>query len=280
VMSETLTTLVMALILIATYRLMRSPTWRNAVLVGVGCGVAMLVRAELLLLVPFLLVPAALVCRGVRWNARFAFVAVGLLAAGLTVGPWVGRNLVSFRDTTILSTGQGPLLLGANCPSTYYVPYLGSWSLPCSIHVPLSHEQSVESTRQYDAAKTYVEHHLDRLPVVVLARVGRVWDFYEPMQMVEGDVNEGRPVPASFAGLLAYYLLLPAAVAGVVVMRRRRVTLWPLLVPAAVVTLTAATGFGLVRFRAEFEVPLVVLAATGFVAMWRWAITRLSRAAR
>jgi 4-amino-4-deoxy-L-arabinose transferase-like glycosyltransferase len=267
VMSETLTMLGMTLALLAAYRLMRSPSWPNAALLGLACGIEMLVRAELVLLVPMLLLPAVLACRNRTWRVRFAFAGVGMIAAGLTVGPWVGRNLASFKDPTYLSTGEGPVLLGANCPQTYYGPGLGSWSFPCSLDVPKAHDQSVESTLQFDAGKRYMEHHLSRVPVVVLARVGRVWDFYEPLQMVDVDVHEGRPIPASFAGLLAYYALLPAAVVGVVEMRRRRITQWPLLMTAALVTVVAAAGFGMVRFRAEAEVPLVVLAAVGVSAL-------------
>ena len=279
IMSETLTMLVMALILLGTYRLMRAPTWGNAVLVGLGCGVEILVRAELILLLPFLLVPAALTARSVGWRRRLVLAALGIVVAGLVVGPWVGRNLVSFRDTTILSTGEGPLLLGANCPDTYHGPLLGFWSSYCSIDVRQEWEQSVESTLQYDKAKSYVSHHLGRLPVVALARVGRVWDFYEPLQMVDFDVNEGRPIPASFAGLLAYYVLLPFAVVGTVALRRRRIKIWPFVVVAGLVTVIAATGYGAVRFRAEFEVPLVILAATGMAATGRAVIHRLSPSA-
>jgi 4-amino-4-deoxy-L-arabinose transferase-like glycosyltransferase len=277
VMSETLTMLLISLIMLSTYRLFRSPTWGNAALLGLACGVEMLVRAELVLLLPCLIVPAALVVRAVPWRTRCTLAAVGLVVAGLTVGPWVGRNLASFKDPTVLSTGLGPVLLGANCPLTYYGPSLGSWSLACSIDVPHAADQSVESARQTAAAEHYAEKHLGRLPLVALARVGRVWDFYEPLAMVDGTVNEGRPVPASFAGLLAYYLLLPAAAIGVVALRRRRVRVWPMLVIAAVVTFVAATGYGLVRFRAEFEVPLVVLAAVGLDAAWRQLRRRWSR---
>jgi 4-amino-4-deoxy-L-arabinose transferase-like glycosyltransferase len=267
IMSETLTMLVMALVLLGAYRLLRSPTWINAVLLGLGCGVEILVRAELVLVVPFLLVPAAVTARDASWRRRIAYAAVGVVVAGLVVGPWVGRNLASFRDTTVFSTGQGPLLLGANCPQTYSGPGLGSWSLGCSIDVPSSTDQSVESTRQYNAAERYMENHLSRVPIVALARAGRVWDVYEPLQMLDVDVNEGRPVDAAFAGLLSYYVLLPFAVLGVVVLRRRRVPMWPLLVIAGIVTVVAATGYGQVRFRAEFEVPLVVLAAVGAAAI-------------
>jgi len=280
VMSESLSMLLLALVLLASYRLMTTPNRINAGLLGLACGAEMLVRAELVLLVPLLLVPAALVCRRDSWVRRLVLLAVALLVAGLTIGPWVGRNLVSFRDTTALSTGEGPVLLGANCPQTYDGPDLGSWSLSCSLAVRPDSEQSIESTRQYDAAKTFIAHHLSRVPLVVLARVGRVWDLYEPLQMVDVDVNEGRPAPASFAGLLAYYAMLPAAVVGAIALRLRRITLWPMLVPAAAVTIIAATGYGLVRFRAEFEVPLVVLAATGYAAVWRSAVRGVSGRAR
>jgi hypothetical protein len=82
-------------------------------------------------------------------------------------------------------------------------------------------------------------------------------------------VNEGRPVPASIAGLVMYYALLPLAATGVVVLRRRRRVQWPLLVPAAVLTVVAAVDYGIVRFRAPFEVSLVVLAAVALDAIGR-----------
>lgn len=280
VMSETVTMLMVAFILLATYRFFRSPGPANAALLGLACGVEMLARAELVLLVPCLLVPAALAARSVAWRRRFVLGAVGVLVAALVVGPWVGRNLASFADPTFLSTGEGPVVAGANCASTYSGPDMGSWSLACSLAVPHSADQSVESARQSAAGLHYARAHRGRLPEVVLARIGRVWDFYEPFQMAHGDVNEGRPVPASLAGLWAYYLLLPAAAVGLVALRRRRVPIWPLVVIGAVVTLVAATGYGLVRFRAEFEVPLVVLAAVGVDAGWRRLRRRAGRPVR
>lgn len=270
VMSETVTMLAVTLLLLATYRLLRSPTKVAAALVGLACAAAMLARAELALLVPAVAVPAALGARRIPPRRRIRLAAVAVVVAVVAVGPWVGRNLASFRDPTFLSTGTGPVLAGANCPDTYAGPLLGGWSITCSLDVPAGADQSVTSARQTSKGVHYALGHLDRLPVVVAARVGRVWDFYEPLRMAERTtVDEGRPVPASLAGLCAYYLLLPVAALGAVVLRRRRVPVWPLLVVAGVVTVVAATGYGLVRFRAEFEPVLVVLAGVGLDAVWR-----------
>jgi hypothetical protein len=174
-----------------------------------------------------------------------------------------------------LSTGDGLALLGANCPGTYSGPLLGGWSITCAIAVYTHGDESVQSAVDQHAAISYAEHHGGRLPVVVAARIGRLWDFFEPFQMASDDVNEGRPRDASLAGLFTYYALLPFAVAGAVSLRRRRLRPWILLVPGLVLTLVSILFFGLVRFRAPFEVCLVVLAAPALVLL----VQRLGRRA-
>jgi 4-amino-4-deoxy-L-arabinose transferase-like glycosyltransferase len=268
-MSETPAMLLMALILLGVVRMLRKPTVTMAVLLGAACGAEALVRAELLLFVPTLLVPAALCPRSVPLRRRFGLAAVGVLAVLVVLAPWVGRNLATFRDPTTISTGDGRALLGANCAQAYAGQGLGLWHIGCANAHPNA-DESVESKADVHAALQYAEHHAGRLPVVVLARVGRVWDFYQPIQMVNVDANEGRPVPASRAGLIVYYALLPFVVAGAVVLRRRRLGLWFLLVPIGVVTVVAALFYGTVRFRAPAEVSLVVLAAPALVLSARW----------
>ena len=85
-------------------------------------------RAELILFVPSLLVPAVLAARQVPLGRRFALLGVGLLATAVVLAPWVARNQVAFQDSTYLSTGDGLALLGANCPQTYSGGGLGFWS--------------------------------------------------------------------------------------------------------------------------------------------------------
>lgn len=263
-MSETPAMLFMALILLAVVHLLRSPTLVAAVLLGVACGAQALVRAELILCLPGLLLPATLIAH-VPFRRRLLLLGVGLSATMLVLAPWVGRNLDTFKDPTYLSTGNGLVLLGANCPQTYRAPDLGLWSAQCAKSVKGGGDESVQSARDQHAAVQYVEHHASRLPIVVLVRIAREWDLYKPVQMAQAEVGEGRPFVASLAGLGFYYALLPFVVAGIVILRRRRIDQWFLLVPAGIVMLVSALFFALVRFRAPFEVPLVVLAAPAIV---------------
>ena len=264
-MSETPSMLFMALILLCIVAFERSPSLGRAALIGVTCGAEALVRAELILFVPALLVPAVLAARRMPLRRRLGALAIAVLCVVVVIGPWVGRNLVTFQDATYISTGDGLALLGANCPATYSGAYTGSWALGCAVSLSGSGDESVQSARDQHAAVQYAEHHSGRLPVVVLARVGRLWDVYQPFQMARGDVNEGRPVPASFAGLWVYYALVPLGVAGSIAFRRRGIRQWFLLVPAGVITVVSILVYGLVRFRAPFEVCLVVLAAPALV---------------
>ena len=94
---------------------------------------------------------------------------------------------------------------------------------------------------------------------MVAARVGRVWSVWDPAAMVSFNEGEGRERVVSWFGFVTFWLLLPFAVGGAIVLRRRRVMLTPLLAQFVIVTLTAASIYGLVRFRVPAEVAIVVL---------------------
>ena len=111
-----------------------------------------------------------------------------------------------------------------------------------------------------------MRRNIDRLPIVVSARVGRIWGVYRPFQMVEFSVSEGKPKWASLAGWAMLWPLLGLAGAGLVILRRRGVSRFPLLAPLLLVTLVAAAFYGLVRFRVPAEPAIVVLAAVALDA--------------
>jgi 4-amino-4-deoxy-L-arabinose transferase-like glycosyltransferase len=269
VMAEALTALLVATALLLVYRLRDG--WSPWVAAGLGlaCGLAALTRAELVLLVPFVAVPAVLGWDRSRWKERLAPLGIVVGVAVLTLAPWVIRNATTFDEPTTLGTGDGAVLLGANCDRTYSGRLLGVWSLECSTTVPETKDLSVQAKRQRDAAFDYVGDHLGRVPVVVAARVGRAFDVFLPFQTAEFGEAEGRPREAAIVGLVMYWVAVPLAIYGLVLLRRRRTAVWPLLVPFGIVVLVVTLGYGITRFRVPAEPSLVVLASAALVVLWR-----------
>jgi hypothetical protein len=123
----------------------------------------------------------------------------------------------------------------------------------------------------------YMKSHAGRLPVVMAARVGRMWDLYvpelgrddEPLgQNVRFNWQvEGRGRLSSRAAVLMYWALLPLAAGGAVVLWRRRIPLSPLLSMTVVITVTAAITMGITRYRVPVDVVVVVLAAAAIEAL-------------
>jgi 4-amino-4-deoxy-L-arabinose transferase-like glycosyltransferase len=266
IMSETLATLLVALALLYAYRLMREPKLWTALVVGGLCGLAALTRAELVLLVPLLAVPAALVARSVAVGQRWKLAGAGVLAAAVLIGPWVGYNLARFKEPTYLSTNDGIALLGSNCDSVYYGDGIGLTDLKCLGPNPRG-DQSVDSKIFRDRAFDYIRAHKKRAVLVAAARVGRTWSMFRPWDMISYNKGEGREGWVTTLGLIMYFPLLVAAVAGWVVMRRRRRRSWPLLVPVLIVTIASAVTYGQTRFRVPAEPSLVVLAAVAVAAV-------------
>jgi 4-amino-4-deoxy-L-arabinose transferase-like glycosyltransferase len=119
VMAESLTALLVASALVLVYRLRADWSLWTAAALGVACGLAALTRAELILLIPLVAMPAVLGRDRSVWSARLRPLAAVLGVALLTVLPWIVRNAVTFSEPTTLSTGDGAVLLGANCDRTY-----------------------------------------------------------------------------------------------------------------------------------------------------------------
>jgi hypothetical protein len=128
-------------------------------------------------------------------------------------------------------------------------------------------EPVVEQRKRAEGLK-YVREHLDEFPKVVIARLARMWDLWRPHQSVElNDFFERRGHASSVAGLLMYYVLLPAAIVGAVVLYRRKVTLIPFIGVALTVCATAASSFGITRYRVGADVALCVLAGVAAAAL-------------
>jgi 4-amino-4-deoxy-L-arabinose transferase-like glycosyltransferase len=237
---------------------------------GAVCGLVMLSRVELGLLVPLLAVPAAMTARGATRRQHLRFAAWAVAATVVVVGPWVLYNESRFADTTFVSTNDGLTLAGANCARVYSGHTIGLWLIqpPCLDDPQPPGDQSQVSAVYRRKAFDYIRAHKSRLPAVVAARVGRTWNLYRPKDMLFYNVGEGRERWVTALGLITYYpLALLAIGGGWILARRRRGLLWPLLVPAIAVTIDVALTYGQTRFRAAAEPSIVLLAAVALVAI-------------
>jgi 4-amino-4-deoxy-L-arabinose transferase-like glycosyltransferase len=277
VMSETLATLAVALAILLAYRCIRQPRASTAAWVGAACGLAMLARAELGLLLPLMVLPVALFMKQYPVMRRLGVFLVACVAALVVVSPWLIANLTRFDDPVLFSTNDGLTLCGANLHRTYYGQGTGLWALDCASSPVPKGDRSVVSNALRSDGLHFIRDHLGRLPFVVAVREARVWSLYAPGMMASYNVNEGRDVEVSWAGFFAFWILVPCAVVGAVQLRRRRMQLTPLLSQFVVVAVTAGAIYGITRFRTPAEVSLVVLAA---VAVDHWWGRRSEPAAR
>ena len=275
-MAETPAIAAAAATMLVGIRFWRSPTRRAAALLGLVGGLAALTRAELVLFLP--LVPAVVLGRAILpWRERIIRYGICGLTAILLCLPWFARNTMAFDTPVLFSNGVGTVMVQSNCDATYFGSDLGYWNLDCGLPTPygeggrlLGEVERDEVVRE--RATSYISANWGRLlSVVVPARVGRMWGVYEPIGQLRRDVlADRRSFAVSVLGLAQFALLVPAAVAGMVIVRRRR---GPLLVLAAwipIVTFTAASAFGNTRYRTAAETSIVILAAVTADAFLDW----------
>lgn len=266
--SETIAQLAVALTLLAAYVWWRAPTRRHAALVGAGIALGSLARAELLFLVVLLAVPLALFKYELARGERLRQLGVSVLATVVVIAPWCAYNLSRFDRPTFLSTGFGLALDSSACDAAFYGPFTGYWSRDCVLAaaarsgLPENADRSVLEVAHRKDATDYLSAHLSRLPVVMLARVGRTTGLFQLRQQAALDsFVGGRERWFAWTAWWTYFAAAILAIAGGVILRRRRVPVFPLASLPVLVVITTAVFFGLVRYRAIAEVSLVVLAA-------------------
>jgi 4-amino-4-deoxy-L-arabinose transferase-like glycosyltransferase len=269
VMSETPFGLVFALVLWAAWRLARRPSVANALLAGGLCGLAALTRVEALGYLVLMVVPILVLAHGPSWRAKLGRAALAALALVVVIAPWTAWVNTRFAEPVLISTNGGLTLAGANCDTTYHGERIGLWSLDCGLPVMDPElDASQNSARLTDAARDYVGDNLDRVPLVMLAREGRLLGIWGPAEVVAVGEGEGRPPWASWAGLVVFWGLVPVSVVGAVALRRRGVTLVPVVATVALTLMSTAAFNGIPRHRLGVDVMMCVLAGVAIVAWW------------
>lgn len=271
IMSEAITATTVAASVWLTARALRLATPGAAAWAGAAIGLAALARAELVLILPIVAL-GLLLRRGGgpakrRWGLAGALVAAGVLV----MTPWVVRNLVTFERPVTLSDGWDLTAIGANCHTTYYGPLIGVNDLRCGSRVPETrNDQSVAFAEARRIGVAYARHHVDRWPAVAFARLGRTFGFFNVGQQIGLDHEfERRERAISTAGLVVWWLSVIAGIGGLVALRRRRVSLLPILAPVGAVAIGVVVTYGNTRLRVPADVAMLVAAAVGVDAWLR-----------
>jgi hypothetical protein len=269
VMSETLTLFLVTIAIWMAYRLWRAPSYRRGVAFAVAGTLAALVHPDSLMLLPLATIPIAIGLRQWSWWRRIGLVGVVGATAVLLVSPWVAYNFSRFEEPIFLSDGQDITMAVSNCDQAWHGEFRGFWYMPCASAVtPPPGDQSQEGVFWRKRALNYIGDHLDEVPGVLVAKVGRVWGFYRPIQQWSLEELEGHDRWVAQIASGFYYVLMPFAIYGLVRIKRRGLPISPLVAMAALVTIAAMITFGNTRYRAQAEVAIVTAAAVGIEAVW------------
>lgn len=288
--AESLFAALVAFMVLAAYRYWQRPALGTAAVLAMTMGLTALTRPEGVMLAVVIGIPLVMRARP-DWRRRFRDLAVLGLGGLVLLGPWLAWNQFRFDEPVQLTSGSGGVLSTANCEATYGGNLLG-YSADCFDPALVAEDVGidVEDVPAYlrsrpeierdayarEQGQAFIRDNLDRLPVVVAARVGRMWDVYRPGQnIVLNDTIEARGRRTSQAALAAYLLIVPLAFGGVAVLWRRRLPLSPLVAAPLVVTFIAAVTYPATRYRVSADVTLVVLAAVAAeVVARRWLPVR------
>jgi 4-amino-4-deoxy-L-arabinose transferase-like glycosyltransferase len=259
ILSEPLYGVLVTAVLLTAYRLLDRPGAVVAAGLGALIGLAALARAEALLLLPLLVLPMG-------WRAggrRLLHIGLACVALLLVLAPWSVRNAAEFDRLVLVSNNSGTALAGANCPEAYAGRDLGGWQFFCLRPRRRGENEAEHAARLRERALDYARDHAGRLPVVVPVRALRTWSLYQPFSRAAE--SEGGHVTLYRIGVIAFFALALAAIAGAVLLRRRGQTLMILLAPLVLVTLSSMLVNGLPRYRFAAEPALLVLAAVALV---------------
>jgi hypothetical protein len=277
-LAEPLAAFLAAAVVLAALAVHDRPSWRRWVALGALAGLGGLVRTEVLLLAPLLVVPLAWPLRAEGRRAPLRALALGLGAAVAVLVPWTVRNAVALDAFVPVSNNVGSVMRGANCDGAYHGPFKGLWVTNVSdvggdevdpegrcftgfdVSGGRSEARSAAELRADGLA--YAADHAGDVPGVVAARVGRTVGLYRFDQQVFFARIEGRTARWDRWGTRLFQALAVVAALGAVAPWRRRDGLrWVAAMPVVAVLATVAMTYGNLRFRAVADPLVVVLAA-------------------
>lgn len=283
VMSETLFLFGTALGLLGIYAFHERPRWQSAAVASLGLTLAASSRPEVLVLFAIVIVPLIFSRRRALAIAkRFRLLVLVAVIPLLVFAPWFVYNLNRFDHPVLVSTGFGQTMLTGACDSVFYGERIGYWSVSCTANsrppevaegdVP---DQSVLDAYYRKRAVRYYSHHKSQVPLVVAARIGRMFGVYQPKQQNFADryVDKRGSYDLVRASQASFWILGLLSIPGLILWRRRKIAIYPLVGIFAIAMVVEALTFGNTRYRVGVDLCAVLLAATAI----DWAIGRVQQ---
>lgn len=176
---------------------------------------------------------------------------------------WLGRRSLLTHQLVGVAIGLGVVVLAGFVGRRYFSARVGVVAALIAALYPISR----------DTALRNISDNLDKLPVVVPARFGRMLAVFRPTQTVaftaEWMTTDHRPI---WAWVAPFWLLVPLAIVGALTARRSGRFL-PRLGPLLIVGALVAVAYGEPRYHTPADLGIVVLAGVGVERL----LTRRSR---
>lgn len=261
--------LVTAALWLTVRMLDEGPSWPSAIGLGAVCGAAVLTRPDLVLLVPLLAVPVALLGDAPGRPRRILLMAVVVATAVATVVPWSLRNQQVLGTYAIATLSPTSAVAGSNCDQSYGGRGIGAYDFACVEARRLEGAgEAAQAAHYQDESADYARSHLDRVPLVLVARELRVWGVWDPRDQIDREIGESRSRPwqrMAWPVRLATVVVGGAGLALLVRERWRRAIV--LLAPVAVATASAALSYGNPRF-ASIAQPVLAVGLAFLADRW------------
>lgn len=260
---ENFAVLLIVLALGATFAgLQAGGSWRWAAASGVLFGLATLVRANIITLLPGFGLGAAFLLARERRGWALPIVVCGA-ALALTLAPWIVRNHRVHGRWAFVSTGGGRQFWIGNSPRT-----TGSTLLPpepdSTMREAFHHQNEFEmDAYYYRRGMEFIRANPGRAAQLYVLKLANLFALY-PEPATRSFINHWSRFAQGISSVLVYLGALLA-------LRRwkREPALWPMVAGIVGFSLVNALFFMNLRYRMAFEPCLLIMAGLGYAGLAR-----------
>jgi 4-amino-4-deoxy-L-arabinose transferase-like glycosyltransferase len=232
-----------------------------AFLCGVLIGIATYMRPTWLLVGPGIAVLLVLLGKS-SWSSRFCEAALLCLGLALTMLPWTARNAYVTGHWIPTTLWVGPSLYDGLHPGATGDSDMTFFETDKLLESMSEYEMNREYERR---AKQYALSHPGRAVWLAFVKQLRYWNPAPQSVQVSG-------LPVTLMKIIAWLAFLPLIIGSLVGAWFSRRDPWLLILTAAPIIYFALLHLlfvGSLRYRLPAEYPLAVLAAIGFVRIFR-----------